>query len=171
MRQQGQMREMKCSLRYWSGLAAVVVAAAACSQQPQPPVTTPAPTSDVASGVVAVPGDLLRPDQLAAESAKAADGDPLAAERVASYYAFADPKHKDTEFWIRVAIENGSILWIDSYARRLVADGGADRCRRALYWMRRARELQPDRASDFSALIEEFRSRPGCSELKEPATL
>ena len=93
---------------------------AGCS--PQPPQTMPsAPTSNPVPStnqVAPVPGDLLRQDKLAAESSKDADGDLLAAEQV--------------------AIENGSTLWIDLYAQRVVAKGRADRCRRALYWMRRA---------------------------------
>lgn len=162
---------MKRNLRDCSRLAALVVAIVGCSQQPPPKGRTPVPTSDPQPGAVAVPGDLLRQDQLATESVKAADGDPLAAEQVASYYAFVDPKNKDTEFWIRVAIENGSTLWIDLYAQRLAEEGGADRCRRALYWMRRAIDLQPEQSKTFSARIEELRSRPGCEAVQEPSAL
>jgi hypothetical protein len=143
-------------------------AMAACTQQPHPqPASLTSIADEEPEEVPGVPRDLLRPDQLAAESAKAADGDPIAADKVASYYAFADPKNKDTDFWIRVAIENGSTSWIDLYAQNLVREGGADRCRRALYWMRRAIELEPDRQKDFSARMEYLKSRPGCEALRE----
>lgn len=161
---------MKRSLRDWSWLAALVVAMVGCSRQPPPQVRTPAPTSDPQPGAMAVPGDVLRQDELATESVKAADGDPLAAERVASYYAFVDPKNKDTEFWIRVAIENGSTLWIDLYAQQLADEGGPDRCRRALYWIRRAVDLEPEKSSTFSARIEDLRSRLGCEVLRNRMT-
>jgi hypothetical protein len=161
---------MRQRLEKSGGLMILIIGAvSACSQQPLPQAQVASSASEsnrLLEEVVGVPGDLLRPDQLPAESAKAADGDPIAAEKVASYYAFVDPKNKDTEFWIRIAIENGSALWIDLYAQSLVREGGIDRCRRALYFMRRAIELEPDRRSEFSARMDQLRSKPDCEPLK-----
>src|SRR5262249_48241626 len=58
-------------------------------------------------------------EELAEQAAKAVKGDPVAAGRVANYFAFLDPKNPDTDFWTQIAIENGNVEWIDAYAQQI----------------------------------------------------
>jgi hypothetical protein len=123
-------------------------------------------TLTVTSGCVrqasAVPGNLISPEELPAESLRAADGDPVAADKVARYYSFADPSNKAGDFWIAVARENGSITWMDFEARRLAYAGGRYNCRRGLYWIRRAISLHPDKLDFLQRTLRTLEKMPDC---------
>lgn len=115
--------------------------------------------------VTAVPRDLIGDkEEFAEQAAKAVTGDPVAAGRVANYYAFLDPKNPDVDFWIRIAVENGNVEWIDLYAQQLSVRPDIYGCKRAIYWENRAIELSPDRKATYENRIRVMRSYQNCKD-------
>lgn len=79
---------------------------------------------------------------------KALDGDPEAVDRVAMHYSYLN-RPAETAYWAQIGAENGNGLWMQGYAKLLYEEGGADNCRRAIFWLNRAASVRAfDRRSD-----------------------
>jgi hypothetical protein len=149
----------------------LVIAIAACSRDPDAARPSGASSADAAhpqdaqsQSATTSPGWIPASDQdLAAESAKALAGDADAASRVAGYYGFVKSGTALAQFWMQVAAENGDPGWMSLYGAQLAAMGGADTCRRGIYWLRRSAALRPASKTDVDHEIQEISQRPECS--------
>lgn len=89
----------------------------------------------------------LGDEALRREIEHALDGDEEAADRVYMHFTTFQPNDRDTLlFWMRVAVENGSAGYMNLYASALYEQGGEERCRRALFWLRRSSQTAPELA-------------------------
>lgn len=85
----------------------------------------------------------------------ALDGDPDAAFAVAEYFVQTTPPGlPETAFWLPLAAENGHVIGMVTLASYLSQRGGALNCRRAVFWIRRARTA-PD-LTRYAAKRDEF---------------
>jgi hypothetical protein len=86
---------------------------------------------------VVAPASLTEQD-LVKYSRAALDGDGQAAYLVVVHYEMAALDRCNGEYWSQIAAENGDVDGMVNYARRLMDVADRDRCRRAVFWVKRA---------------------------------
>lgn len=100
---------------------------------------------------------------LQADAKLALNGDSHAAERVVVALGTV-PSHElgDRAEWIRIGAENGSPGLMALYAQLLHEKGGSKECERALFWLRRATEVNPPMARHNEILRQEIEKDQRC---------
>jgi len=92
------------------------------------------------------------------DAEKAIAGDPEAAERFIVGLQETDERDE----WIRMGAENGSPGLMALYAQLLQEKGGARRCKRALFWLGRATEVNPSMSEHNEILRREIEEDARC---------
>lgn len=127
------------------------------------PVTPQIQTSDDdVDEIVGVASADLSAAELVKNSRAALEGDGVAAVRMTIYYEMAALDRRNGEYWAQIAAENGDVIGMIHYAGYLVEVDvqDADRCRRAAFWMKRAKETATVKedvayATEFAKEVQE----------------
>jgi hypothetical protein len=90
----------------------------------------------------------LAEEALEKYSRAALDGDGRAAYLVVVHYEMAALDRRNGEYWSQIAAENGDVDGMVNYARRLMDVADRDRCRRAIFWLKRAVQAADAMSSD-----------------------
>lgn len=121
-----------CATVCWVVLA-IGIAMPACSQDRS---ASSAEVPDNA-GLTAA-GAMLKEAELDRYSKAALDGDGDAAFRIYLHYQTGTDL-RNAEFWVRIAAENGNLSGMINYADYLLDIPRGEQCRRARFWIKRAR--------------------------------
>lgn len=135
-----------------------VLAMAACSKHGEVDDRHAAPTagaetlatSDEPIVDIAVASSASLTDEDLEEYSRAASsGDGHAAYLVVVHYEMAALDRRNGEYWSQIAAENGDADGMVSYASYLMDVADRDRCRRAIFWVKRAVQAADAVSSDY----------------------
>jgi TPR repeat protein len=109
---------------------------------------------------------MLTEAELDRYSKAALDGDGNAAFRIYLHYQMGTDL-RNAEFWVHIAAENGNLSGMINYADYLLDTPRAEQCRRARFWIKRAKTLATSESDRSSVQMFERKLHGKCASLIE----